>query len=1093
MKRLFAGFVYLPALLLVAALPLRAQVTTGSVIGQVTTEDGNPVSGASVVAVHVPSGTTYQGISRADGRFLIPGMRVGGPYTVTVSFIGYQTQTREGINVNLGVSTDMKFVMTQTAVALEGITVIGERDAIMSSERTGAATAVGSEVMSTLPVISRRIEDFARLTPQYSGGPFGFSFAGQDNRLNNMTIDGSYFNNSFGLAGQPGDRTRVAPISLEAIEQIQVNIAPYDVRQGNFVGAGVNTVTKSGTNEFRGSLYYQYQGDGNMGRWAKEQPFNPGTFKFGQIGAWASGPIIQNKLFFFASVEDENRIAPGTTWRARQPGETQGGSVTRVEAEKLDQLSTFLRQNFGYETGGYEGYDAETPGRRYLAKLDYNLNERNKLSLRYTHLDSEADVLISTSSSLGFGGRRGNSNALNFQNSNYKLMENIRSVVGEWNSIIGSNMSNNLIIGYTSNDESRKSVGAFFPHVEILEGGSAYTSFGSEPFTPNNELRYSSLQLQNNFTIHKDNHSFTFGISAEKYRSENVFFPGSQSVYVYNSLDDFYTDALDYLANPNRTTSPVTLRRFQVRYANIPGMEKPLQPLDVFFAGIYGQDEWQVNDRLRLTLGLRLDAPRFGDTGFTNADADALTFRDEHGNAVQYSTGKLPDTKILFSPRLGFNYDAFGDRSTQIRGGTGIFTGRPAYVWISNQIGNTGVLTGFDQFDNTTDRPFNPNPHHYKPANVTGDPAPSYELALTNQDFKFNQLWRSNIAVDQRLPWGVIGTAEFLYSRDINGIYYINANLPEANGTYAGPDNRPRWIATTPGVSANRIHQHISTAVVLKNQNVGYSWNFAASLEKAFEDGLYAKAGYSYGVAKNTVDPGSIAAGSWTNNPHAGDPNNPGLGFSQNSPGHRAFAALSYTGQYFGDRKTTISIFSEGRTQGNTSYIFTGDANGDGYNNDLIYIPRDKSEMNFEEYTVGDRTFTAAEQADAWEAFIQQDSYLKKNRGKYAERGAVFLPMVYRTDLSITQDIFTNIGPGGNSLQIRADIRNVGNLLNSNWGVAQRLVTNQPLTNPSVDGDGRLQYRLRSINNELINKSLEQTVSANDVYQILFTVRYTFN
>jgi hypothetical protein len=1094
MRRFIAGCLFLPALLLVAALPLRAQgVTTGSVMGQVTAENGNPVPGASVIAVHAPSGTTYQGLSRADGRFIIPGMRVGGPYTITVSFIGYQTQTREGVTINLGVATDMNFVMTEAALALEGITVTGQRGAVMSSERTGAATAVGSEVMSTLPVISRRIEDFARLTPQYSGGPFGFSFAGQDNRLNNLTIDGSYFNNSFGLAGQPGDRTGVAPVSLEAIEQIQVNIAPFDVRQGNFVGAGVNTVTRSGTNDYRGSLYYQFQGDGNMGRWAKEQSYNPGDFKFGQIGAWASGPIIQNKLFFFASIEDENRKAPATTWRAHLGGEPVGGSVTRVEAAKLDALSAFLKKEFDYETGGYQDYSSETPGRRYLAKLDYNLNERNKFSLRYTHLDSEADVLVSTSSSLGLGGRRGNSNALNFQNSNYKLMENIRSLVGEWNSIIGTNMSNNLIVGFTKNDESRKPVGSFFPHVEIWESGAAYTSFGSEPFTPNNELRYSSLQLQNNFTIHRDNHSFTLGVSAEKYRSENVFYPGSQSVYVYNSLDDFYADANDYIANPNRTVSPVTLRRFQVRYANIPGMEKPLQPLDVFFAGIYGQDEWQVNDKLRLTLGLRLDAPSFGNTAFTNANADGLTFRDEHGNDVKYSSGKLPDTKILFSPRFGFNLDPFGDRSTQVRGGTGIFTGRPAYVWISNQIGNTGVLTGFDQFDNTTNRPFNPNPHHYKPATVTGDPAASYELALTDESFKFNQLWRSNIAVDQRLPWGMIGTAEFLYSKDVNGIYYINANLPEANGAYQGADDRPRWIAPAAGVNANRIHQHISTAVVLKNQNVGYSWNFAASLEKAFQDGFYAKAGYSYGESKNTVGPGSIAAGSWTNNAHAGDPNNPGLGFAQESPGHRAFGAISYTGEYFGNRKTTVSIFSEGRTVANTSYTFSGDANGDGYNNDLIYIPRDKSEMNFQQYTAGGRTFTAAEQADAWEAYIQQDSYLSKNRGKYAERGAVFLPMVYRTDLSITQDIFTKLGPGGNSLQLRADIRNVGNLLNSNWGVAQRLVTNQPLTNPGADAQGRMQYRLRAVNNELITKSLEQTVGSADVYQILFTLRYTFN
>ncbi|MCI0561861.1 MAG: hypothetical protein MN733_25525, partial [Nitrososphaera sp.] len=419
-----------------------------------------------------------------------------------------------------------------------------------------------------------------------------------------------------------------------------------------------------------------------------------------------------------------------------------------------------MNTNFGYEAGSYQGYDHETPAKRFIAKLDYNLNDRNKLSMRYNHLDSDTDVLLSNSSSLGFGTRRTVSTGLNFQNSNYIILENIRSLVGEWNSLVGSNMSNNLIIGYTHQDESRDSRGTFFPFVDVLEAGSVYTSFGFEPFTPNNELRYSSFQVQNNFTIYGPKHSLTFGVSVERYKSENVFFPGSQSVYVYNSLADFYSDANDYLANPNRTVSPVTLRRFQVRWTNIPGQEKPIQPLKVLYAGIYGQDEWQVSKDLRVTAGLRIDVPFFGDTGYTNANADALTFRDEDGKAVQYKSGELPDPNPLFSPRVGFNWDVKGDRSTQVRGGTGIFTGRPAYVWISNQIGNTGVLTGFESRDNITDRPFHPDPDHYKPTNVTGAPASSYELALTDPNFKFPQLWRSNIAVDQQLPFfGLIGTA----------------------------------------------------------------------------------------------------------------------------------------------------------------------------------------------------------------------------------------------------------------------------------------------------------------------------------------------
>ncbi|MBU1423251.1 MAG: TonB-dependent receptor, partial [Bacteroidetes bacterium] len=942
------------------------------------------------------------------------------------------------------------------------------------------------------------IEDFARLTPQYNPRGFGFSFAGQDNRLNNVTVDGSYFNNSFGLAGQPGNRTGVAPISLDAIEQLQINIAPYDVRQGNFVGAGVNTVTRSGTNEFSGSVHYLYRHQGLVGTKAKELTFNPGTFKYNQIGLRLGGPIIENKLFFFVNYEGDGLTQPGTTMLANTGGQPVGGNITRVVADTLIRLSSFLRDKFGYETGPYQGYDHETPARRFIAKLDYNLDDRNKLSLRYNHLDSETDVLVSNSASLGFGRRRSPfTTALNFRNSNYIIMENIRSIVGEWNSIIGDNMANNLIVGYSHHDESRKSRGSFFPMVDILEGGSVYTTFGFEPFTPNNELRYSSFQLQNNFTIYRANHHLAFGVSAERYESENIFFPGSQSIYTYSSLADFYADANDYLANPNRTTSPVTLRRFQLRWMNIPGMEKPIQPLKVFYTGIYAQDEWQVNRNLRLTLGLRLDVPFFGDTGFRNENADNLSFRDEDGNTVQYKTDKLPDPNILFSPRVGFNWDVLGDRSTQVRGGTGIFTGRPAYVWISNQIGNTGMLTGFVSVDNKRDRPFNPNPDHYKPTNVTGAPAASYELALTNPDFKFPQLWRSNIAVDQRLPFGLVGTAEFLYNRDVNGIYYINANLKSADSKFVGADDRPRWTSTAAAVT--RINTHVANAIVLKNQNVGYSWNISASLEKPFSDGWFAKAAYNYSEAKNTVSPGSIAWGSWVKNAHPGNPNNPGVGFAAESPGHRVFAAISYRLEYFDFGATTVSLFWEGANISPASYVFGGDMNNDGgTTNDLVYIHRDISEMNFETYSIttpSAKTFTAAEQAAAWDAFIEQDKYLSKNRGKYAERNGVVLPMLYRADLSIAQDVFADIFKKRNTLQVRVDFLNVGNLLNKNWGVGQQLVTTSPLIPAAarVDAQGRAFYRLRNIGGELISKSLEQTAGTGDVFRIQLGIRYIFN
>ena len=1084
---------------------VQAQVTTGAISGSVVDETQSPVAAAEVIAVHQPSGTRYQAITRADGRFSIPGMRVGGPYTLTVSHVGYSGAPAQNVYVALGGSTVVNLTVRPSAITLAGIDVVAERQqAIISPERTGAATSVNREALASLPTISGRLADVARLTPQ-SGG--GMTFAGGDPRLNNITVDGSYFNNSFGLRNVPGETSGVAPISLSAIEEIQVNIAPYDVRQGNFVGAGVNTVTRSGGNSFAGSLFYAFRDQDLVGTQAGDNEFDPGTFKFRNMGGWLSGPIVKDRLFFFLNYEDESTTEPGTTFRANTGGETPGGNVTRVQESDLVALSDYLRTNFDYETGGFQGYDHEIPAKRFLGKLDFNVNDRNKLSLRYNHLDSFTDVLLSNSTSLGWGNRRTSTTGLNFQNSNYQILENIRSVIGEWNSVVGKGMANQLIAGYTFQDESRDSRGTFFPMVDILEGGTVYTTFGFEPFTPNNELRYKTAQLQNNFTIFGERHDLTFGLSAQRYESENVFFQGAQSIYVYNSLNDFYTDANDYLANPNRTTSPVQLERFQVGYMNLPGLDKPVQPLKVFYAGLYAQDEWRARDNLKLTVGARVDAPWFEETGYTNPNADAATFRDEDGNAVQYESGKLPGAKPHFSPRVGLNWDVFSDRSLQVRGGTGVFTGPPAYVWISNQVGNTGMLTGMQRLDRTNTRPFNPDPSAYKPTDVTGTPAASYALAVTDPDFKFPQVWRSNVGVDKTLPFGLIATGEYIYNRDVNGIYYINANLPEAQGRFAGPDDRLRWVgpscnSPTAGACSNRINNaagnQITNAVVLKNQDIGRSWNLAFSLERPFTNGLFLKAAYSYGEAKNTVDPGSIASGTWTSNPHSNDPNNPGLGISANSPGHRAFLTASYRRQWFDFGATTASIFWQTRDIGNASYLFAADMNGDGGTNDLIYVARDQSEMNFVPWTLSAtssdpaRTFTAAEQAAAWDAYIEQDDYLRSRRGQYAERGAVWLPRVTRADLSIAQELFTNIYGKNNTLKLRADIVNVGNLLNSDWGVGQRMITTQPLTNPGVDLLGQPTYRLRANGRELISSTFEPTNSRADVYEIQFRLEYSF-
>jgi hypothetical protein len=1094
--------------LLLCATTARAQgVTTASMTGVVKDSQGGVIPGVTVVAVHEPSGTTYEATTQADGRFFIQGMRVGGPYSATASLTGFTTEVKNNLTLALGVVQDLTFALKVASVA-ETVTVVGESDVVFSSTHTGAATALLREELASLPTVSGRINDMARLSPQYSGGPFGGSFGGQDNRMNNITVDGSYFNNSFGLAGQPGERTNVAPISLEAIEQFQINVAPFDVRQGNFVGAGVNTVTRSGANRLSASVYRRMRNESFVGTEAAGQAFNPGTFTTYNTGEWAGGPIMRDKLFFFESFESQQDTRPLTTYVANPGGAPATGNTTRVLASDLNMLSSFLSQRFSYETGPFQGVSKKTPAKPFLVKGDYNLNSSHKITVRYNMLNSETPVNLSTSSSLGnpSGRQPFSTNFLNFANSNYSILENIRSGIGEWNAIFGKSMSNNLIIGYTHQDESRGTIDKLFPFVDILDGnGVAYTSFGSEPFTPNNELRYNTFQAQDSLTRFAAKHSITLGGAIEKYHSENVFFPGKQSAYVYNTLNDFLTDANGYLANPGRTTSPVTLRRFQVRYMNIPGLEKPVQPLDVWYTSGYVQDEWRPRTNLTVMGGVRVDVAKWGDTAYDNPNVDALTFRDQKGQPVQYNTGTLPKASPLWSPRIGFNYAMGAEEQTQVRGGTGVFTGKPAYVWISNQIGNTGVLTGFVQADNTTAFPFNPNPDAYKPTSVTGAPATSVDLAVTDLDFKFPQTWRTNIAVDRRLGWGLTATGEFIYNRDVNGIAYINANLPAAQSAFSGPDARPRWLgpscgSATVGPCQTRINNaagnQITNAIVLQNQDVGRSWTASASLMKRLHAGFTFKGAYSYGESKNIVDPGSIAAGSWTSNAIVTDPNNPLLSLSNFSPAHRYFISTSYTRQYFGFGATTVSAFFDGHTNGNTSYIFSADMNGDSAANDLIYIPRDTSEMNFQTFTTGGRTFTADEQVSAFEAYIQQDDYLRKHRGDYAERNGVFYPIVKRLDLSLIQDVFGNLGGRRHSGQIRLDITNFGNLLNHDWGVGRSIIQSRILSPQGADAQGRPLYRLATVNTSsgpsLVTKTFQTTAGISDVYVMMLSFRYTF-
>jgi hypothetical protein len=758
-----------------------------------------------------------------------------------------------------------------------------------------------------------------------------------------------------------------------------------------------------------------------------------------------------------------------------------------VRATHLDSLSDFLFRNFGYRTGPYEKYRLESPADRYLAKLDYNWGSHSKLSLVYHQLVSHSDSSPSNSGALGLGSRSGTTTALAFANSGYRAREHIRSGALELHTLLGRDRSNHLLLSFEHHDEGRGYAGGLFPMVDIVRGSEVYTSFGTEAFSAGDQLRYGGWRLRDDFSLRAGAHDLTVGIAIDWQRARRVSAAGSQSVYVYRSLNDFYDDANAYLADPDRRSSSVNLRRFQVLWPNVPGQSVPLQELEVLQAGAYVQDLWRVSDRLRLSAGLRLDRPGIDGNAVENPAVEQMLFRDERGIDVRYSTARLPSDRILISPRLGFSYDVAPDGSFRIRGGSGLFTGRPAYVWMSNQIAGNGVLTGGEELIHTFARPFHPDPNHYKPASVAGAPAGIYPLALTDPAFAFPQIWRTSLAVARRLPWGVVGTGEILYGRDVNGVRYINGNLRPPDTTFRGPDRRARW--TTP----NRVNASVTSAIILKNQDDGYHWNVAGTVEKPFAPGTFFRSGLSYGLARNHGDLASDAFDGWAGTAHAGNPNLPGVGLSRHSPGGRFFAAASVRRELVRQGPTTVSAVWESVSPGRRSYIFDGDMNGDGVANDLLYIPLDRSEMNFEAYSVAGRTFSVTQQTNAWDAYIRQDEYLSRHRGQYAGRNAVALPTWHRLDLAVIQEIAGRFLGLRNAIELRADILNVGNLVHDHWGVPRELVSNSPLIATGVDARGVPKYRLRATGSELISRTFRPSLTPRDLYQVQLSVRYRFD
>ena len=1031
--RWWLGLGALAAFGLASPAALGAQgVTTSSIQGLVTDTQGQALPEATVVAVHVPTGTRYRAIVRQGGAYTLPNLRVGGPYRVTTTYIGSVPKTREDVFLNLGETFRLDFQLERRAVEVEEIVVAGENE-ILNAGRTGAETYIGPREIELMPTVKRSTRDLTKLDPRSDGN---YSFAGRNWLYNNVSLDGSYFNNPFGLDDPaPGGQANAEPVPYDAVEQVEVSIAPFDVREGGFTGANINIVTKSGTNQLRGSAYAFLRNDALQGNTVSgnEVSANP-DLSFLQSGFTVSGPILKDRLFFFLNGEVERTDNPGTDFAASRNG-SSGFGISRVDAADMDAISERLATEYGYDTGPYENYINETDNNKVLAKLDYNLNEDNTFTLRYNYLEASRDqgphpFAISFNNT----GRGPNATSLPFRNSGYAINNDLNSVAFEWNSR-SSSFANRFFASYNRFRDNRDPFSVDFPTIEIAEQGVTYTTAGHEPFSIHNILDQDVWQLTNNFSLFRGNHTFTVGANYEKFSFFNSFnlfrhgfFPAASS---FASVADFL--AATDPGNPAQIDFNALIGTGPFKGENI----------DLSQLGLYAQDEFLISDRFNLTYGLRVDFPSYGTEPVDNPYSRGLLALDENGNPETVDQSKLPGADPLFAPRIGFNWNAVGDRSTQVRGGTGVFTGRIPFVWAGNVISNPGA---------------NPNIYPGAPPVETGHESilqQSFDLNAMDPDFQWPQVWTTDLALDQQLPWGMLGTFELIYSKDINAVVMRNADLdvrPGEVGIVPGEDGRP-YYGGGGGPSELNPTDFGAGIYVLDNTDEGHNFNATVQLRKTFSSGFSAMAGYSYTDAANAIQSTEIASVLWQLQPVQGNPNQPGVAPSQFGQRHRFIAAAGWAKQWSASMRTQIGLFFEA-AEGNRytasggnrfSFLYSGDVNGDGYGgNDLIYIPRDQSEINLVDDPQSG--LTAQEQWDRLDAFIRQDDYLSQHRGEIAERNGLLNPWYNNLDLKILQDFALGSGTRRHVFQLSFDVLNFGNLLSSDWGV--RKVANPAALSP---------------------------------------------
>jgi hypothetical protein len=1110
-KRLFT----LLAFLFISVLMFGQASTTSGINGKIVDSGGKPLAGATILAVHVPSGSQYGALANGDGLFSIQGMRPGGPYTIEVSFIGYSKKSVTDLSLLLGESFVFNATLEEGSTQLSEVVVVGARAPVFNSEKNGASINISNRQLSSMPSISRSINDLTRLTPQANGNQIG----GGNYRQNFITVDGAQFNNAFGIGTNlPGNGS---PISLDALDQISVNITPFDVRQSGFIGASVNAVTRSGSNEFSGSAYTFMQNEKYKGNKVGDYTYSQtesGSFKkspseYAMQGFRLGGPIIKNKLFFFVNFEMEKNTIPGPPRVAATPDAPADytNNIARPTAADMDMMSTYLRETYGYETGPYQGYSFESPGKKFLARIDWNINKNHKFNIRYSYMASKDPANPSTSTSpfpstppiYSGGGNRQSMDAMWYRNSGYFQERNFSSLSAELNSSLGGGKYlNTLRATYSFQNEPRSTGGSLFPFVDILNAGKPYVSFGTELFSYGNLREVSTITISDDFTWSMGIHNFTAGAQYEHDNTKNGFMRFGSSFYVFNSWSDF--------------TSGVNPSSFGLTFSNTPGYTQAFPTFKYGQISAYGQDEMIISSKLKIVAGLRIDLPQYPEALAEHPIVAGLTFGEN-----MYSTATLPKTSLMISPRLGFNYDISNDRSLVVRGGTGIFTGRVPFVWIVSQAGDAGMLQTTQTFSGSAvPGPFNPLPSAYYPATqpAVGTVVPQ-TFTVISKDFKMPQSWKSSLAVDAKLPWGLKGTLEGIYNKDINTAFFVNEGLISANAANLNianfPDNRIVYPSTVTATNGNKYYQLINSAgaittglptggngvspIVLENRKGGYYYSLTAKLEKTFTKGFYGMIAFTHSEARNLVDgSGDQASSAWSGNVNVNGSNNPELSYANYITPNKLISAISYRIEYLKVMGTSISLFYEGGASGRFSYTYNSNIVRDGGANNLLYIPNNPSEITFVNQTVNTYVWTAQAQSDAFFNYIAQDKYLRTHKGKYAERNGGVLPWANKVDVKIQQDFFVNVGGKRNTIQLSLDILNVGNLINKNWGIVQ--YNNQgsilKMTNNSLvvaNGAVTPTYQLNPFNNTMLTNTFANSISYASTYAMQFGIRYIFN